>query len=576
MKRTFTNIICILIIFGILAPSLAMASLSDYSEAPECRVKNLLRKVLEDVGRAIKKFLASSIKAALCKVGGAALTATSATIILAVQPIPVIGQIIGGIIAGISFLFSRCGVDKTQDAGGAQNIAKEIVYDVVTRCTAFGMLQQIENSILEKARKGGRDGDATWVRDWRNFQLEAQYRGEGIFRGMLASNQQLCNYFGGNIKNLFGANQKVSSLTKIKTRTNSFDSFDLQTGCTLPKNFDFNAYKKDFSGNGGWEAWSRLLEPQNNFYGVFFQALDEADKQRALEESTDLNQVLANRGFTGISGDNKADSCLVKDPNGKCLKYKDIRTPGSVVGASVDATIQSTLNWIVSSDEFNELMGDLTDRLVSRLFNLAAPDKKTPVELQLEAAGGSYVQTQVDDPLDICLNVCAAQYCTDDQGNGNYSCSNAGPEYNTCINACYEDVGPPVPNDNSGEGANPPPDALQKHPDKSSVVAEAKAEAKAAGFVYSKSSPECPDRFEITKRAAWKLQSEGGGLLSKTSGNNCQGYAVDIIAYPDGYIYDILNGTAPDGNGPMWNPAGCGPASGNGTCPDRYRPVIAP
>src|SRR5678810_711256 len=46
--------------------------------------------------------------------------------------------------------------------------------------------------------------------------------------------------------------------------------------------------------------------------------------------------------------------------------------------------------------------------------------------------------------------------------------------------------------------------------------------------------------FAITKMAAWGLRGTGAGLLSKPSGNNCDGYATDIICYPDGRIIDIL------------------------------------
>lgn len=58
--------------------------------------------------------------------------------------------------------------------------------------------------------------------------------------------------------------------------------------------------------------------------------------------------------------------------------------------------------------------------------------------------------------------------------------------------------------------------------------------------------------FEITKRVAWALKGEGAGVLSKPSGNNCDGFATDIILYPDGRAFDILT----DGggaNGPTWN-----------------------
>lgn len=58
--------------------------------------------------------------------------------------------------------------------------------------------------------------------------------------------------------------------------------------------------------------------------------------------------------------------------------------------------------------------------------------------------------------------------------------------------------------------------------------------------------------FEITKRVAWALRGEGAGLLAKPDGNNCQGYAVDIVCYPDGRIFDML-GSSGETNDPAWN-----------------------
>lgn len=58
--------------------------------------------------------------------------------------------------------------------------------------------------------------------------------------------------------------------------------------------------------------------------------------------------------------------------------------------------------------------------------------------------------------------------------------------------------------------------------------------------------------FEITKRVAWELRAQGAGLLQKSTGNNCAGYAIDIIAFQDGSYVDVLvdGGNA---NTPAWN-----------------------
>lgn len=66
-----------------------------------------------------------------------------------------------------------------------------------------------------------------------------------------------------------------------------------------------------------------------------------------------------------------------------------------------------------------------------------------------------------------------------------------------------------------------------------------------SGFVLSG-----PDgAFEITKRVAFLL---GLGVLSKPTGNNAGGFAVDIVMARDGRIWDILIDSG-GANEPSWN-----------------------
>jgi hypothetical protein len=75
--------------------------------------------------------------------------------------------------------------------------------------------------------------------------------------------------------------------------------------------------------------------------------------------------------------------------------------------------------------------------------------------------------------------------------------------------------------------------------------------------------------FEITKTVAWGLRGSNYGLLEKTSGNMCSGYAVDIVMQPDGRGWDVLL----DGGGantPAWNLTEIEDGM------NRYRPAIDP
>lgn len=93
----------------------------------------------------------------------------------------------------------------------------------------------------------------------------------------------------------------------------------------------------------------------------------------------------------------------------------------------------------------------------------------------------------------------------------------------------------------------PEPPATDVGQPTAAYVAQIKAQLEAAGVPLN--GP-C-GAFEITKRVAWDNRHGGAGLLSKPSGNNCQGYATDIIAYHD-RAYDILS-DAGNANTPQWS-----------------------
>ncbi|MDP4001624.1 MAG: hypothetical protein Q8P69_01090 [bacterium] len=251
---------------------------------------------------------------------------------------------------------------------------KELRGDILSRCTAREIFNAMSKGIIDNARTAGRDGGVAFVRNWRNFQTDAQYRGENIFRAVL-SNTKLCNYIDNNIKSFFGVSGKTSLPANTQTRTGNLDPYQLRANCTMPSNFNIVNYQKDFAGNGGWDAWSRMLEPQNNYYGALLLSLDEVSRQRNLEQSSDLSQVAANAGFTGKSGSNAQNSCKKTDVNGKCLAYNDIKTPGIIISESVAATIQQELGWITNVHDVGEVISAATEVLLNRLIDLSNPDE---------------------------------------------------------------------------------------------------------------------------------------------------------------------------------------------------------
>ncbi|HVZ11115.1 MAG TPA: hypothetical protein VG941_01715 [Candidatus Paceibacterota bacterium] len=331
---------------------------------------DLVNGKLTSIGTLIKN-LATGLAGDLV---GSALAGAMQKIGNVVSKIPVIGPFFGALFGGVQPVTDTT-VQRLQAT--LMNFLANMTYkdQAVARCTARQIMNTIISQTLTIARTRGRDGGPTFVTNWNNFQAQAQYRGENIFRAML-STSKVCPYFGDDLKKAFGLspNQKIS-LGAQKTRVDSLTSFASDIGCTMPAGFDPAKFDQDFAGAGGWDAIARLAQPQNNYYGALLLSYNEAAKQRTAAQTADVNQVLANNGYTGISGNGKSDSCLIKGPAGDCLAYKDIKTPGSNISSSVDATNNAEYDWLANVHQVNEIVANATEVMLNRLFNFSSSDE---------------------------------------------------------------------------------------------------------------------------------------------------------------------------------------------------------
>ena len=280
---------------------------------------------------------------------------------------------------------------------------------VIVRTLARKMLTMFSNKLISKIRGSGRDGGPAFVRNWRNFITEGQYRGEDIFKTVLASTP-VCNYLDKSIKDAF----RIDGSQKIPFRGNNvrvsnLDPFNLRAACTLPFGFDMAAYRRDFAGNGGWDAWSRLMEPQNNYYGLLFEALDELEKQRDLSQTANLAEPTSGSGYTSIrdgcgdlppidttnytcGGESsgtcpagqqcqttdgqhyKCDGTPVATPppsNARCTFMGKVFTPADLLGKSAAATIDAEMGWLISSQQIADIAVGILNAVIDRLGNLA-------------------------------------------------------------------------------------------------------------------------------------------------------------------------------------------------------------
>lgn len=350
------KILSVLIMLGILLPSFsASAQINIFNDAARlvsCTISTLLRAFLQEAIDVIVTAIRDLIVNAICSI------ASYFTI---------------GIV--------RCGYTRTQDGGTRTLVAKEYFRDVISRCIARQALSGLIGRVLTVMQTTGRDGGSVHVQNWRNFQTRAQYRGEAITRSMIYS-ASLCPHIRTEVRSLFGATG-ATAIPGQNTRVNNLDPFGLRVNCSLPSNFNIDQFRQNPNANGGWEAFLRLAQPQNSLYGVYFESLREMDSQRQVEQSGDIYETLGH-GFTGARGDGSVESCLTRGLNGQCLVYRDIRTPGSVLSATVENTIKSEFDWIVSSDELNELLVDVTDVLIARVRDIGRGPTSSPTQVNID------------------------------------------------------------------------------------------------------------------------------------------------------------------------------------------------
>jgi hypothetical protein len=238
---------------------------------------------------------------------------------------------------------------------------------VAAEVAAAVAIQRLTSTIISKIKDSGPDGGPAFIQNWINFTTKAQYQGEAVFRAEL-SNAKLCNYFSDDIKSVFGVSPTDSiSIAGQNVRTGSLDSYGLKTNCTMPSSFNVSNYQKDFSGNGGWAAFSRMLEPQNNYYGTLFTSLDEVSAQRSLSEKSNTDKAKAGGGFLGFG----EKDCKLRAGN-NCVVLGDIKTPGSIVGNAVNDAISNPSKFLASDKEdviVTTAIQALTSWVVNKLFD---------------------------------------------------------------------------------------------------------------------------------------------------------------------------------------------------------------
>ena len=288
-------------------------------------------------------------------------------------------------------------------------ILKEFVLDLIARLIARSFLGNMVNGVLQQIRTGGRDGGPAFIQNWRNFLEGSQYRGEDVLRSLIAdatmsNTATICPYLRNPIGKIYNVKGTVPSFLYYLYRVDSMQHFKLRNYCSLPANFNPQTFATNFGAGGGWAVWDKLVEPQNNFFGVLHSAQSELGSQRSFEQGSDTSEHDSS-GFTPHE-----DECQGELPGGfSCVVLGTIMTPLDIFRDNADQINAGEFDWLTDSDELEEVIMNLVSLVANRLADfLAGSITGIPTSNTYSGTGGLQVQARQD-----CIDACVNANCPD-------------------------------------------------------------------------------------------------------------------------------------------------------------------
>lgn len=227
----------------------------------------------------------------------------------------------------------------------ANSIAEDLITLAIQQLL-YRILAMVTNDIIKWINGGG---EPRFVQDWGAFLQEAVDQAGGDFLSRLGAGF-LCQPF---------AFQLRIALAPV--------SYYQAARCTLSDmGRNMQNFFNNFSAGGGWGTWLSVIQPQNNFYGSYLMAMDEKNREEAMEREKRLNEAMSGSGFIGakkcVSGGlidfdsgNMVETCsgataceeMKKNMEGVSGRYEfkctseQIATPPSVLSNEINQAIDS-------------------------------------------------------------------------------------------------------------------------------------------------------------------------------------------------------------------------------------------
>jgi len=257
----------------------------------------------------------------------------------------------------------------TAEAAGGQNWVMCFLKGLAVTI-ARTLLHTFTQSIVNWINRGF-EGEPSFVTDVGGFFTDVADQAFGEVIGLISP--LLCSPFRFDIKASLGLQASLSGTEQIRCRLS--DVFANVDG-------GFQQFVSgSFSSGGGWNSWINISgTPQNNPYGAHLNTQSYVGARIVTATGKEIKLLEFGDGFKSwrpckVPG----DPIVVKDRDGKpkenkdgtqktrkgpCKEYGEIRTPGSVIASSANASLNSTLEELQVADDIDAVVGALINQLM--------------------------------------------------------------------------------------------------------------------------------------------------------------------------------------------------------------------
>lgn len=257
------------------------------------------------------------------------------------------------LVITLSFVLVLFPLHQAKALEAALYYLKEYVIDLIARLIGRFLLSRMSNSIMTEINAAGTIGDGPLVRDWRGFSQESQYRGEDVFRAMLAKTP-VCSYLRDSVDSIFNSKDSLTLGDPGLNRIYAPQPFKSRNACTSSLSSGQVAGFRDDFTDGGWEAWRQLIQPQNNLYGVFGDSVNEFGNQRSFTQANERGEAQAGSGYLSKRNTGESSACKIPGISGRCIIWNNVQSPGDLFSQSSANTILEELDWLTDVDELSE------------------------------------------------------------------------------------------------------------------------------------------------------------------------------------------------------------------------------